>query len=62
VLHAVQLLLQRVRLALAGDILAAFQQLFGEFQFLTVLGFQFVESNDKAFSSCSMTVRRSPWL
>jgi hypothetical protein len=55
-------LLQRVRLALAGDILAAFQQLFGEFQFLTVLGFQFVESNDKSVLFLLNGVRRSPWL
>jgi hypothetical protein len=47
VLHGVQLLLQRLNLALAGDILAAFQQLFGEFQSPPVLGFQLVESNDK---------------
>jgi hypothetical protein len=61
-LHAVQFLLQRVSLALAGDILAAFQQLFGKFQLLAVLSFQFVERNDKAFSSCSMALRRSPRL
>jgi hypothetical protein len=47
VLHGVQLLLQRLNLALAGDILAAFQQLFGEFQLSAVLGFQFVERDDK---------------
>ncbi|MNE52267.1 hypothetical protein D3C80_1469320 [compost metagenome] len=46
-LHAIQLLLQRTGLALARDILAAFQQLFGEFQLLTVLDFQFVEADDK---------------
>ncbi len=46
-LHAVEFLLQRVRLALTGDVLAAFQQLFGEFQFLPVLSFKLVESNDK---------------
>jgi hypothetical protein len=43
VLQTIQLLLQRVRLTLAGDILATFQQLFGQFQLLTVLGFQFIE-------------------
>lgn len=47
-LHAVQFLLQRVRLALTGDVTAAFQQLFGEFQFLPVLRFKLVESNDKS--------------
>jgi hypothetical protein len=57
---SVQLLLQRVSLALAGDILAAFQQLC-QFQLLGT-GFQFVERDDKAFSSCSMALRRSPWL
>ena len=47
-LHAVQFLLQRARLALTGDVLAAFQQLFGEFQFLPVLCFKLIESNDKS--------------
>jgi hypothetical protein len=36
-----------VSLALAGDILAAFEQLFGQLQFLTVLRFQFVERHDQ---------------
>ena len=46
-LYAVQRLLQRVRLTLTGDVLAAFQQLFGEFQLLAVPGFQFVKFSDK---------------
>jgi hypothetical protein len=57
----VQLLLQRVSLTLAGDILAAFQQLFGV-SAPGRTGFQFVERTIRAFSSCSMALRRSPWL
>ena len=46
-LHTIQRLLQLMGLTLAGYILTAFQQLFGEFQFLAVLGFKFIKCNNK---------------
>jgi hypothetical protein len=50
-----------VRLALTGDVLAAFQQLFGEFQFLPVLRFKLVESNDKSVLFL-LNDGQAPWL
>ena len=48
-LHLVKFLMQLVSLALARDILTAFEQLSGQLQFLTVLAFEFIERHNQVY-------------